>query len=76
MASERQINANRRNAKNSTGIHWDWLDDEISDTYASAEWAADGRTLFYTRMDDAQRPDRLLRHRLGQDPARDAQARK
>ena len=34
MASERQINANRRNAKKSTGIRWDWLDDEIPDRFS------------------------------------------
>ncbi|MDX2194751.1 MAG: S9 family peptidase [Gemmatimonadales bacterium] len=35
------------------------------------EWAADGRTLFYVTLDDAQRPCRLWRHVLGTDPADD-----
>lgn len=29
-------------------------------------WAADNRTLFYTAQNEAKRPDRLLRHRLGE----------
>jgi oligopeptidase B len=33
-------------------------------------WAGDSRTLFYTQQNAAKRPDRLLRHRLGQ--AKDA----
>lgn len=37
-----------------------------------AEWAADGRTIFYTRQDAAKRPFELLRHTLGDDPASDA----
>lgn len=32
---------------------------------SSAAWAADGRTLFYVTDDDAKRPYRLWRHRLG-----------
>ncbi len=47
------------------------LDDAIADTAGDFEWAEDGRTLFYTRMDAAHRPNRLYRHRLGSDPAAD-----
>jgi oligopeptidase B len=36
-----------------------------------AEWASDNATLLYLTLDDAQRPDRLWRHRLGTDPRRD-----
>lgn len=36
-----------------------------------ATWAADNQTLFYTRTDSAQRADRIYRHTLGTDPARD-----
>ena len=34
-------------------------------------WAADGRTLLYTVLDDAHRPRWVYRHRLGTDPADD-----
>jgi oligopeptidase B len=36
-----------------------------------ATWAGDNRTLFYTKRDEAQRPDRVFRHTLGTDPATD-----
>ncbi|MBA2626587.1 MAG: S9 family peptidase, partial [Gemmatimonadales bacterium] len=48
------------------------LDERIDGTSYGVEWAADGRTLFYTTMDDTRRPYRLHRHRLGTDPADDA----
>ncbi len=38
----------------------------------SAAWAADNQTLFYVTEDDAKRPYRLWRHRLGDAPANDA----
>jgi oligopeptidase B len=47
------------------------LDDRIDGVHFGATWAADGRTLFYSRTDLAQRPDRIFRHRLGTDPAED-----
>jgi oligopeptidase B len=47
------------------------LPDSISNTYYGLEWANDSRTLFYTVLDEARRPYRLLRHRLGADPATD-----
>ncbi len=43
----------------------DLLVDRLERVYDIA-WAADSRTLFYTRQNAAKRPDRLLRHRLGE----------
>ncbi len=37
----------------------------------SAAWAADNRTLFYVVENDAKRPYRLYRHRVGSPPERD-----
>ena len=37
----------------------------------SLAWANDNETLFYTRQDDTNRPDRVYRHRIGTDPASD-----
>ncbi len=48
------------------------LPDRLVDVTAGFEWAEDDQTLFYTRMDAAHRPDRLLRHRLGTDTKDDA----
>ena len=47
------------------------LPDRIENTYYSLEWANDNQTLFYNVIDDASRPWRLYRHRLGDDPAND-----
>jgi oligopeptidase B len=41
------------------------LSDEIPNAYYSLEWGNDNRTLFYTTLDAAKRPDKLLRHVLG-----------
>jgi len=43
----------------------------VPDTYYGLAWAADNATVFYTRVDDAQRPYQLWRHRLGTDPSTD-----
>lgn len=51
-----------------TGEH---LPDGIADTHCTAKWSADGRFLFYTKLDETMRPYRLWRHRLGDDPASD-----
>ena len=48
-----------------------WLADSIPETTYGVAWANDDRTLFYTRFDTAQRADRIYRHHLGEDPARD-----
>jgi oligopeptidase B len=45
-----------------TGQHYD---DEIVGIGAGATWAADNRTVYYTTVDDAWRPDTVWRHRIG-----------
>jgi oligopeptidase B len=47
------------------------LSDEVPNTYYSAEWANDNHTIFYTIVDEAQRPYRVYRHTLGSDPKED-----
>src|SRR3954471_22663389 len=47
------------------------LADEIEGTYYGAAWALDNATFFYTTIDDAHRPYRLWRHRLGTSAADD-----
>ncbi len=44
------------------------LVDEIPNTYYSLEWAADSRTFFYCVLDEAKRPFKVFRHRLGAAP--------
>ncbi|MBN8999615.1 MAG: S9 family peptidase, partial [Rhizobiales bacterium] len=51
-----------------TGID---LDDRIEGTTGGAVWAADGRTMFYTVLDDNHRPCRLYRHVVGTPQAED-----
>jgi len=46
------------------------LDDVIPGTYYGSAWAADNRTFFYVKPDDAMRPYQLWRHTLGT-PAED-----
>jgi oligopeptidase B len=41
------------------------LPDRMERVNGSVEWAADNRTLFYGRSDDANRPHQVLRHVLG-----------
>ncbi|MGV3522964.1 MAG: S9 family peptidase [Candidatus Sericytochromatia bacterium] len=41
------------------------LSDQIEGTYYSTEWAADSQTLFYNVIDEANRPFKVFRHRLG-----------
>ncbi len=48
------------------------LDSVTASAHGDFAWAADGRTLFYTVLDEHHRPNRVLRHRLGDDPADDA----
>lgn len=40
-------------------------DDEIVGIAAGVTWAADNRTVYYTTVDEAWRPDTVWRHRLG-----------
>ena len=41
------------------------LPDEIEATYYSSAWGLDNATFFYTTIDEAHRPYRLWRHKLG-----------
>jgi oligopeptidase B len=41
------------------------LADEIPDTFYGTAWSVDASTLFYLTVDDAWRPYRVWRHRLG-----------
>ena len=46
--------------------------DEILNTTGSVAWAADNKTIFYTRKDEVTlRPDKIYRHVMGEDPAED-----
>ncbi|MBW4653729.1 MAG: S9 family peptidase [Kaiparowitsia implicata GSE-PSE-MK54-09C] len=44
----------------------------IPETYYSFAWGNDNRTIFYTQVDEAHRPYRLLRHQLGTSVEQDA----
>ena len=51
----------------------EYLPDEIPDVTPNVAWAADDRTLFYTRQDpETLRWFQVFRHELGTDPANDA----
>lgn len=41
------------------------LDDTIEETAGAAVWAADGKTLFYVRLDANHRPSAVFRHVVG-----------
>ncbi len=45
--------------------------ESIKNTSGDFVWAADGRTIFYTRLDDNHRPSRVFRHHIGDNPADD-----
>jgi oligopeptidase B len=51
--------------------------EQIQNTYGNvyfhtgAEWANDSQTLFYITLDEASRPCKIYRHRLGSDPLKD-----
>ena len=47
------------------------LPDSIPNTYYGSAWASDNATFFYSTLDEAHRPWRIWRHRLGTDPAED-----
>jgi oligopeptidase B len=47
------------------------LPDEIPNTYAGCAWSLDGSAVFYTTVDDAWRPYRVWRHRIGTAAAED-----
>jgi oligopeptidase B len=48
------------------------LAETITNASPSVAWANDSRTLFYVVLDEARRPCRLYRHRLGTNPSEDA----
>lgn len=43
----------------------------ITGAATSLEWANDNQTVFYTLLDEHERPDRLFRHSIGTDPKND-----
>jgi oligopeptidase B len=45
--------------------------ESIADTYYSLAWGNDSKTVFYTRVNDADRPFQLFRHTLGSSPTED-----
>ena len=45
--------------------------ESIPNTAGSVEWAQDNRTVFYSLLDENQRPDRLYRHVVGENVAND-----
>jgi oligopeptidase B len=47
------------------------LPDQVPGTSYGATWDLTGTHLFYTTVDEAWRPDKIWRHRLGTDPAED-----
>jgi oligopeptidase B len=47
------------------------LDDEIPGTHYGCAWSTDGSALFYQTVDDAWRPYRVWRHRMGAPAADD-----
>ena len=50
---------------------WATLPDEIPETYAGCTWSLDGSRLYYLTADDAWRPYRVWRHRIGTPTAED-----
>src|SRR5207249_3991947 len=47
-------------------------DETFEDTSDTVAWAKDSQTLFYATLDKANRPQRVMRHKLGGDPHDDA----
>lgn len=47
------------------------LDDRIVNAQSQVVWANDGRTLFYTVLDDNHRPCKVFRHRVGEETDKD-----
>jgi oligopeptidase B len=43
----------------------------IAETYYGFAWGNDNQTIFYTQLDEANRPYKLFRHQLGTSPAAD-----
>jgi oligopeptidase B len=49
----------------------DTLPERLKNAQGDMAFSADGRTLFYTTLDDNHRPNRVLRHTIGTDPGTD-----
>ena len=47
------------------------LPDFIEETSSGGVWAPDGKSLFYTRLDDNHRPSKVFRHMVGEDSTDD-----
>ena len=47
------------------------LPERVPNTYYTLQWANDNRTFFYTLLDKAKRPHKLLRHAIGTSQATD-----
>ncbi len=47
------------------------VEEGIPNTYYGVEWSNDSRVLFYNTLDEAKRPCRLYRHRLGEPHEKD-----
>ncbi|MET0424998.1 MAG: S9 family peptidase, partial [Actinoplanes sp.] len=47
------------------------LADEVPGTFYGTAWSADGSSLFYITVDDAWRPNRVLRHTIGRPAGED-----
>ena len=47
------------------------LEEAITNSYYSLEWANDNQTIFYDVLDENHRPVKIFKHRLGDDPAED-----
>lgn len=47
------------------------IGDPIPDTNGGAVWANDGKTLFYSKLDENHRPRQIYRHALGTTPDKD-----
>ena len=45
--------------------------EQVPNTYYSLAWGNDNRTVFYTKVDEANRPYQLWRHQLGSNPEED-----
>jgi len=49
----------------------DLLRQPIASTAGEVAWASDSKTLFYTTKDELDRPEKVWRHRIGDDSAKD-----
>lgn len=47
------------------------IEETVTNCYMRVQWAADSRTIFYTKLDRSLRPYRLYRHQLGTSQRRD-----